>query len=383
MDPKERLSGLFQSTYTSIPFVFQSPGRINLIGEHTDYNGGWVMPAGIDKACYLAILPLASGPTEIWAYDLQDRISVDAFPEKATASHWSNYIFGVCLAFARRGVKVPHFQAIVTSDIPVGAGLSSSAALESVFAYALNTITGSGFNSMELTHIAREAENGFVGLQCGIMDMFASIHARKDHAIKLDCRSLDFEYVPLQLGDNKIVLFDTCLKHDLASSAYNERRQQCESVVHELSKKGLSVETLRDANMQDLLGVETLVDPVAMTRARFVLQENERVAGFAAAMDTGNWAVAGEYLYASHQGLKDEYDVSCAELDFLVEAVRGQPGVWGGRMMGGGFGGCTINIVAASEVENLVARTSASYANVYGVAPKHYIATTGDGACAL
>jgi len=383
MDPQERLSALYQSTYTSIPLVFQSPGRINLIGEHTDYNGGWVMPAGIDKSCYLAILPLASGPTEIWAYDLQERISVDAFPEKATASHWSNYIFGVCLAFKRRGVKVPHFQAIVTSDIPVGAGLSSSAALESVFAFALNSITGSGFSSLELTHIAREAENGFVGLQCGIMDMFASIHARKDHAIKLDCRSLDFEYVPLQLGDNKIVLFDTCLKHDLASSAYNERRQQCESVVHELNKKGLPVETLRDANMLDLLDVEAFVDPVAFTRARFVLQENDRVAGFASAMDTGNWAVAGEYLYASHQGLKDEYDVSCAELDFLVDTVRGQPGVWGGRMMGGGFGGCTINIVAAAEVENLVARTSALYANAYGLAPKHYIATTGDGACEL
>jgi galactokinase len=383
MDPKERLTGLFQSTYASIPLVFQSPGRINLIGEHTDYNGGWVMPAGIDKACYLAILPLASGPTEIWAYDLQDRISVNAFPEKSTTKHWSNYIFGVCLAFSRRGVKVPHFQAIVSSDIPVGAGLSSSAALESVFAYALNAITGAGFDGMELAHIAREAENVFVGLQCGIMDMFASIHARKDHAIKLDCRSLDFDYVPLQLGENKIVLFDTCLKHDLASSAYNERRQQCESVVDALRQKGLPVETLRDANMQDLLGIKGVVDPVALTRARFVLNENDRVSGFADAMDSGNWALAGEYLFASHQGLKDEYNVSCAELDFLVEAVRGQPGVWGGRMMGGGFGGCTINIVADAEVENLVAKTSALYANAYGVAPKHYIATTGDGACAL
>ena len=383
MVSKAWLSGLFEAEYGNSPLVFQSPGRINLIGEHTDYNGGWVMPAGIDKACSLAILPLKEGPTTVWAFDLQDKISVDTFPSAATGSHWSNYIFGVCLAFSRRGVKLPHFQAIVSSDIPVGAGLSSSAALESVFAFAFNDISGAGFDSMELTRIAREAENEFVGLQCGIMDMFASIHAKQDHAIRLDCRSLAYEYVPLAMGGNKILLFDTCLKHDLASSEYNLRRQECEHVVCHFQGSGIEAQTLRDITMPQLMGAAPDLDPISFNRARFVLEENERVEVFAEAMQTGNWALAGEQLYASHAGLKNDYAVSCKELDFLVDAVRGQQGVWGGRMMGGGFGGCTINIVAASAVDDMVQKVASAYLNVFGVEPKHYIASTGDGACKL
>jgi galactokinase len=383
MVSKAWLSGLFEAEFGSSPFVFQSPGRINLIGEHTDYNGGWVMPAGIDKACSLAILPQKEGPTTVWAFDFEDKISVNTFPSAANGSHWSNYIFGVCLAFTRRGVKLPHFQAIVASDIPVGAGMSSSAALESVFAFAFNEISGAGFDSMELTQIAQEAENEFVGLQCGIMDMFASIHAKKDHAIRLDCRSFSYEYVPLAMGEHKILLFDTCLKHDLASSEYNLRRQECEQVVHYFQGLGFDAVTLRDITLKQLIEAASNLDPVGFKRARFVLEENARVEEFARAMQTGNWAMAGEQLYASHSGLKNDYAVSCKELDFLVDAVRGKQGVWGGRMMGGGFGGCTINILSAAVVDDLVQKVASAYLNVFGVEPKHYIASTGDGACKL
>lgn len=377
------LSALFESKYGHIPQVYQSPGRINLIGEHTDYNGGWVMPAGIDKACSLAILPVAGPQTTMWAYDLDDSITVTDFPRAAAGSHWSNYIFGVCKAFAKRGVEIPPFHAVIASDIPVGAGLSSSAALESVFAFAFNAITKAGFDSMELSLIAREAENEFVGLQCGIMDMFASIHAREDHAIRLDCRSLAFEYVPLTLGTNKILLFDTCIKHDLASSEYNIRRQECEQVVGYFQSSGSEVRTLRDISAIQLHEASPYLDPVSYKRAAFVLAENARVEAFANAMQESNWELAGEQLYASHAGLRDEYGVSCKELDYLVDAVKGQSGVWGARMMGGGFGGCTINIVQEDKLDELIQKVSSGYLNVFGVEPKHYIASTGDGACKL
>jgi galactokinase len=272
---------------------------------------------------------------------------------------------------------------LIRSDIPIGAGLSSSAALESVVAHAFNTLFGAGFSKMELAKIAQEAENEYVGLKCGIMDMFASIHAKKDHAIQLDCRSLDFEYVPLQMDDISILLFDTCLKHELASSAYNQRREECESVVKYLQHKGEPVQTLRDVSWSMLQSAKTEVDPVAFKRASFVLAENERVSAFADAMKKGDWTKAGQQMAGSHVGLRDDYEVSCRELDHLVDAVGGDEDVLGARMMGGGFGGCTINLVKTSQLERIIEKTSVSYKNAFGVEPKHYIATTGNGACEL
>ena len=362
--------------------IFQSPGRINLIGEHTDYNGGFVMPAGIDKACYLAIGE-ASDDCTLIAYDLNEKISLNDCPPNLSSNHWINYLMGVRHAFGKRGVSVPHVNMLIRSDIPIGAGLSSSAALESVVAYAFNTIYGAGFSNLELAKIAQEAENDYVGLKCGIMDMFASIHAKKDHAIQLDCRSLEFQYVPLQMHGISILLFDTCLKHELASSAYNQRREECETVVRYFQDQGVNATTLRDLTRSMLNDAKTQLDPICFQRASFVLDENERVATFASAMQQGDWKAAGAQMAGSHAGLRDAYEVSCPELDHLVETATELNGVLGSRMMGGGFGGCTINLVKNDAIEQVIEKTSASYKNAFGVEPKHYIATTGNGACEL
>ncbi|MEY3060609.1 MAG: galactokinase, partial [Bacteroidota bacterium] len=217
MDKLAWLVGSFSVEFGKFPRCFQSPGRINLIGEHTDYNEGFVLPAAIDLACYLAISPSSNTKFTIIASDLNDRVEFEDPNALQKIPHWLKYIIGVIKAFEERGGKVLPFQAIVSADIPVGAGLSSSAALEAVFAYAFNVLYGAGFSSMQLTEIAKEAENKYVGLQCGIMDMFASIHAKKDHAMLLDCRSLEYQQIPLHMDDHKIVLFDTQIKHDLAS----------------------------------------------------------------------------------------------------------------------------------------------------------------------
>ncbi|MEY2648515.1 MAG: hypothetical protein RL282_1228 [Bacteroidota bacterium] len=362
--------------------IFQSPGRINLIGEHTDYNGGYVLPAGIDKACYLAIGE-ASGDCTLIAYDLNEKISLNNCPPNLSSNHWINYLMGVRHAFEKRGFKIPHVNMLIRSDIPIGAGLSSSAALESVVAYAFNTIYGTGFSQLELAKIAQEAENDYVGLKCGIMDMFASIHAKKDHAIQLDCRSLEFQYVPLQMDGISILLFDTCLKHELASSAYNQRREECETVVRYWQAQGANATTLRDVSRSMLMEARPHLDPICFQRASFVLDENERVMAFAAAMQQGDWKAAGAQMAGSHAGLRDEYEVSCPELDHLVKVASQQEGVLGSRMMGGGFGGCTINLVKNELMHQVIEKTSASYKKAFGIEPKHYIATTGDGACEL
>ena len=379
---KRWLKEFYRKEIGGEPRIFRSPGRINLIGEHTDYNGGFVMPAGIDKACYLAIGE-ASDDCTLIAYDFNEKISLNNCPTNLSSNHWINYLMGVRQAFEKRGVKIPHVNMLIRSDIPIGAGLSSSAALESVVAHAFNTIYGTGFSQLELAKIAQEAENDYVGLKCGIMDMFASIHAKKDHAMQLDCRSLAFEYVPLQMEGISIVLMDTCLKHELASTAYNQRREECEAVVRYFQEKGLAVETLRDLNRSQLIEARPNLDPVCFQRASFVLEENERVERFASAMRKGDWETAGAQMAGSHTGLRDEYAVSCPELDLLVDAANKAEGVLGSRMMGGGFGGCTINLVRTASVGPFVEMTSTAYKNAFGVEPKHYIATTGDGACEL
>ena len=317
------------------------------------------------------------------AYDYQEKFSFNSTPEKPTSTYWVNYILGVITAFNRRGIAIPPFNAVIRSDVPVGAGLSSSAALESVFATAFNKVFDLGFSPMELTLIAKEAENDFVGLQCGIMDMFASIHAKKEHAIRLDCRSLEHEYFPLKLGDNKIVLFDTCVKHELASSEYNLRRSECEAAVLILQQLGYQVESLRDVDTTMLENEKTQLDALFFKRAKYVVEENYRVEAFSKAISKSDWTEAGRCLYASHDGLKNDYEVSCKELDFLVETAKSFEGVWGARMMGGGFGGCTINMVCADKIEELVDRCKTTYFNSFGVEPKYYIANTGDGACEI
>lgn len=383
MVSKEWMKAYFLQQFNRTPRVFQAPGRINLIGEHTDYNGGFVMPAGIDLACYVAMAVSETEESTMMAYDLDESIRLSDIISSPIKGHWSNYVFGVLRVFESRGFKIPPFNMVLRSEVPIGAGLSSSAALESAVATAFNECFHLGLCMMDLALIAQEAENRFVGVQCGIMDMFASIHAKKNQAIQLDCRSLEFRYVPLELGDNVILLLDTCLKHDLASSEYNKRRQECEAVVSVMHSKGLQAKSLRDIQLFELKSAEMELDPVQFKRAKYVIEENIRVEQFASAMHSGDWAKAGAMMYATHEGLKSDYEVSCPELDFLVDTIRGMEGVWGSRMMGGGFGGCTINIVSRQNKDAILGKAIDSYREVYGIAPKSYIATTGEGACEL
>ncbi|MEY3563585.1 MAG: hypothetical protein RLZZ294_1591 [Bacteroidota bacterium] len=378
---KDFLRREFSKNFQHSPRFFRAPGRINLIGEHTDYNGGFVLPAGIDKYCSIAIAPSYNQTSTVIASDLNDKVAFQDIPTHPSPGHWINYVWGVMHAFSARGLTIQPFNAVIQSEVPVGAGLSSSAALEVVFAKAFNELFHFNLSNIELTHIAKEAENNYVGLQCGIMDMFASVHARKDMAIKLDCRNLDIEFVPLQLKTNKILLIDTCIKHELASSEYNQRRQECESVVEKLNQQGVEATSLRDLSKEDLDLHRSLVSENEYLRASYVVEENARLHQFVSAISTSDWTAAGALLNASHEGLKNKYNVSCEELDQLVDWCKSCKGVWGGRMMGGGFGGCTINLVEEDEISATIAFVSEQYQSRFGVNPKYYIASTGDGAC--
>lgn len=380
MVSRDWLSAIFESEFGQKPSCFRSPGRINLIGEHTDYNQGFVLPAGIDLYCHIAIGLSDSDRSTFISLDLDDKVIYEPGTVFEPRNFWANYILGVKEAFEKMGIEIPQFNLIVRSDVPIGAGLSSSAALESVVAYSLNRILSLGLDQMELTKIAKAAENDFIGLQCGIMDMFASIHAKKDSAMLLDCRSLSFEYVPLELTNNKLVLFDTKVKHQLADSEYNTRRLECQQAVKTLKKYHPGISSLRDVDHDMLLNLIEEMPENIYRRALHVVGENERLHRFTRAVSTSDWTTAGSLLYDSHDSLKNNYEVSCRELDLLVDSVKDMDGVWGGRMMGGGFGGCTLNLIREEEVERVIHNVNNAYRSVFGVEPKHYIANTSDGA---
>ena len=353
---------------------------MNLIGEHTDYNEGFVLPAAIDKAVYLAIGP-ANGALGKWiSSDLSESAEVDFSDLRKHDKGWVNYLLGVVEQFRLSGMDIPSFDAVLASDIPIGAGLSSSAALESVTAFALDRVHGFGLQGLELARMAQRAENMFIGLRCGIMDMFASIHGRKGMAMKLDCRSLDHKYVPLELGPYRILLMDTGVRHSLASSEYNVRRIQCEQGVAVLRKQYPELHSLRDASLDMVERCREEMGDVVHRRCRFVVEENERVHQACEALNTGSLDRLGRLMYASHDGLQLAYEVSCPELDWLVSRARTEPGVLGARMMGGGFGGCTINLIHRDSTGTLLERIAPAYRQRTGLEMRAYEVVTGDGA---
>jgi galactokinase len=301
-----------------------------------------VLPAAINASAWLAIGPAEEEMGRWISADFSSSATIDFSNITPHAKTWVNYLLGVVDQFVKMGITVPPFHAVLSSEVPIGAGLSSSAALESAMAVALNTITGARLPPMELARIAQRAENQFIGLQCGIMDMFASIHGRKNHVMRIDCRDLSCAYFPLELGDHRIVLMDTGVKHSLASSEYNLRRQQCEDGVAMIAEKHKSVRSLRDVSVTMLEEYKLEMDPLVHKRCAYVVAENDRVLATCTALQSGNLAAAGEYLFASHKGLQHLYEVSCPELDLLVDLVRDDPAVLGSRMMGGGFGGCVV-----------------------------------------
>jgi galactokinase len=353
----------FKSLFSLEPALYQSPGRINLIGEHTDYNDGFVLPAGIDRKIVLAIQPNGSESScRAHAYDLEEDHAFEiGHTSPIRPNHWSNYIMGVVDQMIRNGAKLKGFDCVISGNVPLGAGLSSSAALESVVAYALNDLFESGFERTELVKMAQKAEHEYAGVLCGIMDQFASVMSIKDQVFRLDCRTLDYEYFPLELGDYELLLLNTNVKHALASSEYNTRRLECETGVSILQNKYPGISNLRDVTIDMLENSRDDLPQFIYRRCRYVVEENQRVLDTCEALVEGNLIRVGELLYESHHGLSQDYEVSCPELDFLVERTLQKDYVLGARMMGGGFGGCTLNIVKRDKITKFIESVSTAY----------------------
>ncbi|MGB4398304.1 MAG: galactokinase [Daejeonella sp.] len=428
----------FRELFTQDPIIIGSPGRINLIGEHTDYNMGFVMPAAIDKAIYLGIQKREDDEIHLHSLDYDDEHITTTDKIVRSGKLWPDYLLGVVDEITiylqgaegnrihrmdrihrmldaeedekrmlegetndNTGEEFRGFNVVFGGDIPPGAGLSSSAALECATAFGLNELFGLGLEKMDMVKIAQAAENNFVGMKCGIMDQFASMFGKKDHLIRLDCQSLEHQYIPFQLEGVTVVLFDTRVKHSLASSAYNERREECEMGVA-LVNGGLKSEVggrkseiggrrsdagrlegqvgnLRDVSEEMLLEFVKPVNEVVYQRCSFVVAENKRLLAGCKDLENNDVAAFGKKMFETHKGLSELYEVSCKELDLLVDIVKDDPNVLGARMMGGGFGGCTINLIKHEAVADLIVKVSEAYKKETGVEMLVYKVLVEDG----
>ena len=358
--------------------VVRSPGRVNIIGEHTDYNEGFVLPAAIDKAAFVAMGKRSDNIIKLYSVAFNESFEADIMSLKPTDRGWPNYVLGVADQFIKRGHKISGFNLVLDADVPIGAGLSSSAAVECATAVALDTLFGLNIPKKELALIAQKAEHTFPGVMCGIMDQFASLFGKKDHVIKLDCRSLEYEYRPFKLDGYSILLLNTNVAHSLAASEYNVRRSQCEEGVAIIKKKHAEVKSLRDAT-PDMLQLVKDADPEIYRRCKYVVEENIRLLTGCEDLAQGNLQALGKKMFETHHGLSTEYNVSCRELDFLVDSVKDNPAVLGARMMGGGFGGCTINLIKTNAIDELIKNLSPAYARLMGKELTPYVASVEDG----
>jgi len=360
--------------------LYTSPGRINLIGEHTDYNGGFVLPGAIDKAMYCMIQPNASERVNAYALDLNEssQFGLKAEEDKPVEG-WAKYIFGICREMIKKGKTIPGFNIVISGDVPLGAGMSSSAALESAVGFALNDQFGLNFTLQEIALMGQATEHNYVGVKCGIMDQFISCLGKEGSLLRLDCRSLEYEYVPFKPSGYQLVLLNTGVSHELASSAYNKRRESCERVVAEIAKTHPEVKYLRDANLIQLKEVKDKVSAEDYMRAEFVVEEIQRLLDTCEALKIDDFETVGKKMYETHEGLSKKYEVSCPELDFLNDQAK-KWGVTGSRVMGGGFGGCTINLVKDDKVETFVKNTSDAYETKFGFRPKVYDVVIKNGA---
>jgi len=362
------------------PRLFRAPGRVNLIGEHTDYNDGFVMPVAIDFFTQIILFPLDTRALEFYSDNFKEKVVLDFdnLP-KSRSRHWSDYVVGVALMLIREGHELRGARLMISSDVPIGSGLSSSAALEVATAYALATTSDLKIERVELAKLCRRAENEFVGARVGIMDQFVSFFAETDKALLLDCRSLEFEHLPVP-PSAQLVICNTMVKHDLASGAYNERRQQCEEGVKLLRTVLPNVTALRDVTSQQLEEHRKELPEVIYRRCRHVVTENERVLDAASALKQGDVAKFGQLMNQSHQSLRDDYEVSCAELDLMVGLARKVEGVFGARMTGGGFGGCTVNLVRRDKIDEFQNTVAAGYQEATGLTPEVYVCKAVKGA---
>ncbi|HOW86440.1 MAG TPA: galactokinase [Candidatus Aminicenantes bacterium] len=363
----------FRRQFPGKPLLVVSPGRVNLIGEHTDYNEGFVMPGATDKAVVFAVAPRADGLCHFVSRDFDQEFRCEIGGFHRSPLRWPDYLQGVLDQFVKAGRRIGGISCVFGGDIPIGAGMSSSAAIEGGLAFALDSLFGLGLSKLDLVRLAQKAENEFVGVRCGIMDQFINIHGREKSVLKLDCRSLTFDYLPFEREDLRVVIADTLVRRELASSEYNVRRGQCEAGVAALRAHEPALRSLRDVTLDMLRDHRAELDPVVYRRCEYVVRENIRVGEAAVALARNDFAVFGGLMNLSHAGLRDDYQVSSPELDALVEAARRVPGVLGSRMMGAGFGGCTISLVEAGAVPEFEARVARDYEAAAGKAPKIHV----------
>lgn len=370
---KEKVSRKFEELYGAGAILFASPGRINLIGEHTDYNGGFVFPGAVDKGIVAAIKLNGTDKVRAYALDLGESVEFGIEEADKPTQGWARYIFGICREVQKRGCKIGGFDTVFAGDVPLGAGMSSSAALESTYAFALNDLYGCGIDKFELAKIGQATEHNYCGVNCGIMDQFASVFGKKGCLMRLDCRSMEFEYFPFDPKCYKLVLLDSVVKHELVGSPYNDRRASCERVA-----KVLGQEFLRGATMEQLDAVKDKISEEDYRRARYVIGEERRVLDVCEALKKGDYQTVGKRMYETHWGMSKDYEVSCEELDFLATVAQ-ECGVAGSRIMGGGFGGCTINLVKDELYDGFIAEAKRKFAAQYGHEPKVYDVVISDG----
>jgi galactokinase len=381
---REKLEAVFKANFKSLPdIIVCSPGRINLIGEHTDYNGGFVLPAAIDKFVYFSIAKNNTNNIQVFAESFNDFATCEienVIPQEKT---WVNYVLGVVKEFQKAGYIISGFNASIYSTVPMGAGVSSSAALECATAFALNHVFNLQIDTITLVKMAQQAEHNFAGVKCGIMDQFASMMGKANHCILLDCNDISYDYIPLHLDGYKIVLINSNVKHSLAESAYNARRQACEQAVAWLNEAGRNISFLREATEQMLKEIVLPKSKIVFDKALFVVQEIKRTQEACDMLQQNNIIGLGKHMFNTHEGLSKLYEVSCQELDFLVSHAKQNNSVVGARLMGGGFGGCTINIVKENEVPNFIDEITVAYENNMHKKPTAYIINTADGTALL
>jgi galactokinase len=370
----------FKEQFNNTGDLFFAPGRINLIGEHTDYNGGFVLPGAVDKGITVEISPNGSRTVKVLAIDINPQRNYAEFDLDSSfqpEQHWAGYVFGVCMEMQKRGIKVGGFDAAFSGDVPLGAGMSSSAALESAFAVAINKLFASNLvDRFELAKIGQATEHNYCGIKCGIMDQFASLFGKENCLIRLDCRSMEYEYFPFDPKGYKLVLINSGVKHTLGTE-YNDRRESCERIVEFISKSYPHVESLRDVSINMLKAIKNEVDATDYVRAKYIIEEKERVLDVCNALKEGNYELVGKKMYETHWGLSRDYTVSCDELDYLVTLAQ-ENGVTGSRIMGGGFGGCTINLVRDTLENSFISLAKRQFCKKYGQAPAiHRIVISG------
>lgn len=379
MEIKARIQEKFKTLFGEEGKLFASAGRINLIGEHTDYNGGYVFPGAINAGIVAEIKLNGSDKVHAFSLDYDEYVEFGLNEEDLPQQAWARYIFGVCRETLKRGGKVEGFDTVFAGDVPLGAGLSSSAALESTFAFAINYLFQNGIDKFDLAKIGQSTEHNYCGVKCGIMDQFASVFGKKGSLIRLNCKTLEYKYFPFDPKGYKLVLIDSCVKHELASSAYNKRRQSCENTAAAIRNNHPEVEFLSDAKRVWLDEVRDQIPSEDFMRAEYVIGEVQRVLDVCDALERNDYETVGEMMYQTHFGLSKLYEVSCEELDFLNKLAR-KCDVTGSRVMGGGFGGCTINLVKEELYDTFIATAKEQFAAKFGHEPKVYDVVISDGA---